>query len=110
MALFLERIIGCGCALDRHFFCLDLKWLLRLWCRNQLPLYDNRCADIDLAHFIIVCKPIRIYDLNRLEKCTVVHNDKSEILGITVASHPASDRDHLILILRLIAEYVPDIY
>ena len=109
MTLFLERIIRCRRAFDRHFFGLNLKRLLRLRCRNEFSPYDNCCADIDLHDLIIVGQRICVYHLNRLKECSIIHNDKSKIFGIAVASDPASNGNLLIFILLCVTEYLADI-
>ena len=110
MALLLQRIIRCGIAFQNDFCCLDLKRLLGLRGSYQRSGNDECCADVRLADRIKIRKRIVIYDLDRLEKRTVMQHDKAEGLGVTDGSYPAADGHFFTEILFSVSEDLSYIY
>ena len=105
MALRLQRVVRCGCALYTHLFRLDFKWLLRVRCQHHFADDSQRGADIGLRDFFVVVKKrFFIYDLYGFKERTIVQFNKAELIGISVISDPALDQDLLPCIRIGVAE------
>ena len=63
VTLLLQWIIRCGCSFDHNLFCLDLKWLLSLWCCYQCTLNNDCCSYIQFGNLSEVLHLIMIYNL-----------------------------------------------
>ena len=91
MALLLQRIVRRGGSLHCGLRGLHLKGLL---CARRLhdgALYDQGRPHIDPAQRIKIRQGMPVHYLQRLKKGSVIYDQKSEILGVPVASHPPAD-------------------
>ena len=96
VALFLQRIIRSGSALDGDFLSLDLKRLLRLGRRHQLTADDEGSSDVDLADLCKVRHGIVIDHLQLLKERAVADHQETESLGVPVGTDPSADSDLLV--------------
>ena len=90
VALFLKRVVRAARALYHNLIRLHLKGLLCAGSRHDGSRHDHRSAHADLCDLCVIIQLIRrIYDLQRLEKCSVIYDQEPEILGVAVISNPA---------------------
>ena len=91
VALFLQRIVRRGNALDGDFLGLELKGLLGLGREDERSPYDQRGADILMGDLVVIMQPASLeYDLQRLEAAAVVEFDKAEVFHVAHGPDPAA--------------------
>ena len=94
VALFLQRIIGCGGSLHRNFFRLQLKRLFCLGCQHQPAFHDQRRTDILVVDLIVVGELLPCeHDLQGFEAAAVVQFDEAEVFLAADGARPAADGD-----------------
>ena len=92
VALFLQRIVRCGRALDRHAVGLELERLLGVRCEHELAVHDERRADVLAGDLVVIFELAALeHDLQALEAAAVVELDKAEILHVADRARPAAD-------------------
>ena len=91
VTFFLKRIIRCRGTFYNNFCCLDLKWLLCLWCCDKCSFYNDCRTNIQLGNFAKVLHIIMIYYLKVFKERSIIYNDKSKCLRITDTAHPSPD-------------------
>ena len=106
VALFLQRIIGCGCALHRYLCCLDLKWLLGIGSGHQGALYNDGSAYVQLGNLCKVGKVVVIYNLKRFKITSVTYHNKAKGFGIPQTADPPSNAYFLVqIVLRMLIKF-----
>ena len=92
MALFLQRIVRRGRALDRDAVGLELERLLGVRREHELAVHDERRADVLAGDLVVIFELAALeHDLQALEAAAVVELDKAEILHVADRARPAAD-------------------
>ena len=92
VALFLQRIVRCGRALDRDAVGLELERLLGVRREHELAVHDERRADVLAGDLVVIFELAALeHDLQALEAAAVVELDKAEILHVADRARPAAD-------------------
>ena len=92
VALFLQRIVRCGRALDRDAVGLKLERLLCIRREHELAVHDERRADVLAGDLVVIFELAALeHDLQALEAAAVVELDKAEILHVADRARPAAD-------------------
>ena len=96
MALFLERVIRRGRALDLNRLRVQLTGLLGLRRQQKLTGHTKRRADILPAKLIVICE-LRLFrhNLQIAQTAPVVELHKAQTLGFAQSAHPAAYPDRL---------------
>ena len=92
VALFLQRIIRRGRALERDAVGLELERLLGVRREHELTVHDERRADVLAGDLVVIVELAALeHDLQALEAAAVVELDKAEILHVADRARPAAD-------------------
>ena len=92
VALFLQRIIRRGRALERDAVGLELERLLGVRREHELTVHDERRADVLAGDVVVIVELAALeHDLQALEAAAVVELDKAEILHVADRARPAAD-------------------
>ena len=92
VALFLQRIIRRGRALERDAVGLELERLLGVRCEHELAVHDERRTDVLAGDLVVIFELAALkHDLQALEAAAVVELDKAEILHVADRARPAAD-------------------
>ena len=92
VALFLQRVVRRGRALDRDAVGLELERLLGVRREHELAVHNERRADILAGDLVIIFELAALEnDLQTLEAAAVVELDKAEILHVADRARPAAD-------------------
>ena len=96
VALFLQRIIRRGDALDLNVRGLELKRLLGLGRQREDALDDKGGADVLLCHLVVICELLALHDdLQALDRAAVVELDEAEVFHVPRGAGPAADGNEL---------------
>ena len=101
VALFLQRIVRRGRALDRDAVGLELERLLGVRREHELAVHDERRADVLAGDLVVIFELAALeHDLQALEAAAVVELDKAEILHVADRARPAADGQGLANFIR----------
>ena len=100
VALFLQRIIGCGVAFHLDGGCVDFIRLLGLWGQDERSGDNNGSADVEFPDLIeIVHLAFFEHYLQILKASTVVQFNKAQAFGCANGSDPSGYSQLLIRVL-----------
>ena len=108
VALFLQGIVGRGSALDLDLLSLHFKGLFGTGRRDDGTGRQDRGADIQFGDSREILQLFAVNDLQGLEAGTVIKDDKSDCLGVTVVTDPAAGCDLFAIERGRVREQISD--